>query len=292
MYSKLFTILLLNVLFVRSEPEEDPCVCNIEQTQVDQKAVFGFLERVHQMGVAEAKPDRPVLPAILGPLVACGNCLDRKKRNIMPVISEKFFKDSTDLRAKRHDRRETTMWMPCPNIHIEYPGLAYICPLDEFIVAENVDSLHNVIGKNHTSYTVFNKLGQKVFLAVKNKHCRRFDLKIFNYYGNEVIQVKRPFRLCLNRIVVWAPPGYYVGSVEQTTCRNFQIKNKHGEVVVKIKAKGFFHFVYDISSRDEVIGIGTKWMVLDVKNFRITFPVDIDVGDKAVILGACFLLAV
>ncbi|KAJ0171177.1 hypothetical protein K1T71_013376 [Dendrolimus kikuchii] len=198
------------------------------------------------------------------------------------------------IASSKHRNGKLT-WMPCPQNEIDLPGLAYFSPLDELIIARKKDALHDVIGKKGTGYTIFNKNGQKVFLAVQEQRCKKFDLKIFNIYGNEVIEVKKPFKCCFNSVLVWAPPGNFVGSVKQVkSCKNtFIVKNNVGEIVLKLKANGLFHFVYQIMLADEKIGTVNKWRnaeVGNVKQFGITFPVDLNVTDKAVLLGACFLI--
>ncbi|KAL0859424.1 hypothetical protein ABMA27_010603 [Loxostege sticticalis] len=192
------------------------------------------------------------------------------------------------------DTDKTEKWMSCPKNDIEYPGLAYVCPLSELIVAKKLDALHQVIGKKG-GYTIFNNEGQKIFLAVEEKTYRRFLVKIFNHYGNEVIEIKKP-KLCLNEVHVWAPPGNFVGYVKQSGlwANTFLVKNKCKEVVVKIKAQGCKGSVYDVLSRDELVGnIRKQWNVealIKYKNFGVSFPVEMEVGDKAVLLGACFLI--
>ncbi|KOB71622.1 putative phospholipid scramblase [Operophtera brumata] len=190
----------------------------------------------------------------------------------------------------------TSKWMQCPSTKTEFPGLAYIYPLNELIIVEEKDALHDVIGTPGICYTIFNNQGQKVFLAVQDRRCKTFDVKIFNYYGNEVIQVKRLYKLCLNKALVWAPPGNFAGSVNEVKryVNTYLVKNKDGEVVLMIKAQGLFQYVYSILSGDEEVGIVKKhWgiaAVLSVNNFGISFPVGADVTDKAVLLGACLLI--
>lgn len=189
----------------------------------------------------------------------------------------------------------TEKWMSCPKIDTELPGLAYICPLNELIIAKKLDALHKVIGKKGVGYTIFNNEGQKIFLAVREKSCRRFQVKIFNFYGNEVIEIKKPNH-CLNKVLVWAPPGNFVGYVKQIrTCANtFLVKNSSKEVIVKIKAQCFLGCVYDVLSGDELVGnIKKQWNVkalLNYDNFGVSFPVEMNMCDKAVLLGACFLI--
>lgn len=183
-------------------------------------------------------------------------------------------------------------WMSCPGDLTSFPGLTYILPLNQLIIAEKLDKLHEIIGKQGNRYTIYNNQGEKVFLAVQERQCKKFDIKIFNFYGNEVIQVQRLYKLCINRISVWAPPGNFVGSVvEGRSCvQTFWVKNRKGKNVLKIKPKRFL--VYDIISKDGVVGeVMTNCPVLDMKNFGVSFPVDLDVGQKAVLLGASFLIA-
>ncbi|XP_028165131.1 phospholipid scramblase 1-like [Ostrinia furnacalis] len=193
------------------------------------------------------------------------------------------------------DPNNPEKWMSCPRIDTEHPGLAYFCPLNELIVAKKLDALHKVIGKKGIGYTIFNNEGQKIFLAVREKSCRRFQVKIFNYYGNEVIEIKKP-KYCVNKVHVWAPPGNFVGYVKQVNpCANtFLVKNREKQVVLKIKAPCFFGGVYDVLSRDELVGTMKKqWNVealVNYDNFGVSFPVEMEVGDKAVLLGACFLI--
>ncbi|XP_075987387.1 phospholipid scramblase 1-like [Anticarsia gemmatalis] len=186
-------------------------------------------------------------------------------------------------------------WMQCPNVETEYPGLAYIYPLGELIVAKTRDAHHDVLGDQaKNSYTIFNNQGQKVFVAVRDKTWKKFTLKIYNNYGNEVIEVKRPFRLCLSQVLVWAPPGHFAGSVEQDGCNKFTVKNQNGRSVLKIRSSSV-RFAYDIRyvCGIEAIGVIRKpWpdQTLAVKNFGVSFPMELDVRDKAVLLGACFLI--
>lgn len=187
-------------------------------------------------------------------------------------------------------------WMPCPKNEIDFPFLAYLCPLDELIVARKKDTLHNVISKSGVGYTLYNRSGQKVFLAVQEQRCRKFDLNIFNVYGNEVIVVKKPWKCCANTVYVWAPPGNFVGSVIQTKPykNTFTVENDTGKEILKIKSKGLMRFVYQIMLANENIGtVSNEWRIAEVRNvkhFGISFPVNMNVMDKAVLLGACFLI--
>lgn len=181
-------------------------------------------------------------------------------------------------------------WMTCPKVDIEFPGLAYIYPLDELIVAKKFDALHEVIGQKGDCYTIFNNEGQKIFLAVQKKKCRKIDLTIFNYYGNEVIQIKKPFT---RRVQVWAPPGNFVGDVQKSGCKRTYFVKGNG-TDLKVRVQSCRGGQYDVLFGDELVGqIRKQWQVralMGLENYGVSFPLEMEVGDKAVLLGACFLI--
>lgn len=190
-------------------------------------------------------------------------------------------------------------WMECPNLdNVKYPGLAYIHILDELIVAEKRDRLHSLIAdENSIGYTVFNKEGEKVFLGTLKRQYRKFLLKFYNNYGNEVIEVKKPRSWLFNAtVMVSAPPGHFVGSVVQSKpCfKTFFVNNKHGKKILKITSHKKFKYKYEIQSMEGKIGVIMKeWRlkdVRDVNNFGVTFPTNLACGVKATLLGACFLI--
>uniref|UniRef100_A0A2A4K9I7 Phospholipid scramblase n=1 Tax=Heliothis virescens TaxID=7102 RepID=A0A2A4K9I7_HELVI len=201
---------------------------------------------------------------------------------------------------QRSETEDITPWMTCPNIPGEtIPGLAFIYPLDQLIVAEKRDALHDIIGTSGIAYTIFNSGGEKVFLAVLNKRFQAFNVKIFNNYGNEVINVEKPFKKFPSKVLVWAPPGNYVGSVQKclTCVDSYSVKNHTGNKVLKIRAESMFHYAYKVFLvyGGRAIGVVQDKFplatLLDVKNFGVTFPAEFDVQDKAVLLGASFLIA-
>lgn len=189
-----------------------------------------------------------------------------------------------------------SMRMPCPESNTKYPGLAYIDPLGALIVVNETDELHKITRKGK-KYTIYNKEDEKVFLALKEKQNKNFEITIFNFYGNEVIQVKRKrFRLCWSKALVWAPPGNFVGTVKEVqSCLNtYLVENSFGKTVLKIVADGCTSDVYRIMANNEQIGvISNDWYSTTSggsQQFGIEFPVDMDICDKAVLIGACFLI--
>lgn len=106
---------------------------------------------------------------------------------------------------------------------------------------------------------------------------------------------------------VSAPPGTILGTVEQEWSifkPSFSVKNANGEVVLRIEGPfctmsicGNVEFkVMSADGTREVGCISKQWsglareMFTDTDYFGITFPLDLDVRIKAVLLGACFLI--
>lgn len=106
---------------------------------------------------------------------------------------------------------------------------------------------------------------------------------------------------------VSSPPGTLVGTVEQewSVCfPTFAIKNPNGETVLRIEGPFCTMRIcgdveFNLTSADgktKVGKISKQWtglvreMFTDADYFGITFPMDLDVRMKAVMLGACFLI--
>lgn len=196
--------------------------------------------------------------------------------------------------------RSGSLWMQCPandedDVH---PGLAFVYPLDQLIVAKKRDNLHDVISKSGDAFTIFNSGGQKVFLAVLNRRFKQFDVKIFNNYGNEVLNVQRPFNLCTNKVLVCAPHGNLLGTVlERPRCtRCYIVKDETGKKIFKIRATGVCRYMYEVclfSYEGPHTAIGSMQdnsPAVAAINFGVSFPKETNVKHKVVLLGACFLI--
>lgn len=106
---------------------------------------------------------------------------------------------------------------------------------------------------------------------------------------------------------VSSPPGNLIGTIEQEWSifkPAFTIKNGNGETVLRIQGPfctmsicGDVEFEVLSADGDTQVGkISKQWsgllreMFTDADYFGITFPMDLDVRMKAVMLGACFLI--
>ncbi|KNC27167.1 hypothetical protein FF38_13851 [Lucilia cuprina] len=215
-------------------------------------------------------------------------------------------------------------WMSIPPGIPNCPrGLEYLTSIDQLLVKQKVELLEAFTGfETNNKFSIKNALGQKVYYAVEDNDCctrnmcgpaRPFDMKIFDNFRNEVIHVHRPlacssclFPCCLQSMEVSAPPGNVVGTIEQewSLCAPaFRIKNHIGDTVLRIEGPFCtFSMCGDVefnilSLTGENIGkISKQWSGLareiftDADFFGITFPLDLDVRMKAVLLGATFLI--
>ncbi|PSN41099.1 Phospholipid scramblase 1 [Blattella germanica] len=122
--------------------------------------------------------------------------------------------------------------------------------------------------ETQNKYTVKNSVGQKVYYAVEDSDCltrnccgpiRPFDMKILDNYKNEVIHLNRPLA-CDS---CWFP-----------CC--LQVLSRDGGTQVGKISKQWSGLLREAFT--------------DADYFGITFPMDLDVKMKAVMLGACFLI--
>lgn len=204
------------------------------------------------------------------------------------------------------------------------PGLEYLATVDQLLVQQKVELIEAITGfETNNKFNVKNSLGQKVYWAAEINDCctrnccgplRRFKMKVFDAYQNEVIHLQRPaacdtciFPCCLQSIKVYAPPGRYIGCVQQkwSMCYpHFVIKNVHNDTVLRIEGPFCTYSIcgndveFKISTMDgtQIGRISKQWSGLarelftDADFFGISFPLDLDVQTKAIMLGACFLI--
>ncbi|XP_017786101.1 PREDICTED: phospholipid scramblase 2 [Nicrophorus vespilloides] len=216
-------------------------------------------------------------------------------------------------------------WMHMPQGPVNCPpGLEYLTMIDQLLVHQKVELLEALTGfETNNKFTVKNSIGQKVYYAVETNDCltrnccgpmRPFDMIIMDNFRNQVMHLHRPlacdsccFPCCLQSMEVSSPPGTVIGTVEQEWsifCPTFAIKNASGDTVLRVEGPfcttsicGDVEFKITSSDGNTQVGkISKMWsglvreMFTDTDFFGITFPMDLDVRMKAVMMGACFLI--
>ncbi|KAK2587871.1 hypothetical protein KPH14_003968 [Odynerus spinipes] len=201
------------------------------------------------------------------------------------------------------------------------PGLEYLMALDHLFVRQEVELLEAFTGWETTNkYSVMNIRGQPVYYVAEQSGCcsrmccgsyRSCDFKVIDGVGREILNMSRPLRCdsclfpcCLQELEVYSG-GVLLGSVVQdwSLCRPwFSIRNASGDTVLTIKGPLLRFCVevnFKVKSADGQHRVGmiakqwsglTREFFTDSDNFGISFPVDLDVKIKAVLLGACLLI--
>jgi len=204
------------------------------------------------------------------------------------------------------------------------PGLHYLLEVDHLFVKQKVEVMEALFGwEGKNKYKVYNAAGQELYKAKEDTNCctrqclganRPFDLEIEDMQGNELIHLYRPMRCiscwfpcCLQEMEICSPPGNVIGSVTQdwSLCEpKYSVRDQDGNVALTIEGPicttsicGDVEFkVMSPDGTNEVGKISKQWSGLmregftDADNFGISFPIDLDVRMKAILLGACFLI--
>ena len=202
--------------------------------------------------------------------------------------------------------------------------MQHLVTLDHLFIEQKVELLEAFVGfETNNKYTIKNSSGQKCFYAVEDVDCctrnccgpsRPFEMKIFDTNQREVAHFSRPLRCdscwcpCfLQKIEVCCPPGNVVGYVVQDWSifsPQFRIVNAAGDTILRIEGPfctfsicGAVEFkVLSKDGRFEVGKISKQWsglvreMFTDADKFGISFPMDLDVKMKVVMMAACFLI--
>ncbi|KFO32764.1 Phospholipid scramblase 1 [Fukomys damarensis] len=169
-----------------------------------------------------------------------------------------------------------------------------------------------------------NNQGQRIYFAEERNNrfllylcgiSRPFTMTIYGNVGQDIITMNKALRCsccwsscCLQKLTVEAPPGEKIGYVYQyfhPFLPKFKIKNENKKDVLKIRgpclvSNCLWDLNFNLLSLDEEIVIGniskhcsgfvTAPSLTDADTFSIQFPIDLDVKNKALILGASFLI--
>ena len=203
-----------------------------------------------------------------------------------------------------------------------YPhGLEYLMALDYLFVMQKVELLEAFTGfETKNKYSVVNVRGEPVFYVAEESSCcarcclgssRPCELEVFDNTRKQILRMVRPFRCdscccpcCLQELEVYSGDTL-LGSVTQDWSLwqpSFSVRDASGETVLTIRGpwiKCCVNVSFKVRSADgehKVGEIKKQWTGLgaelftDADHFGISFPLDLDVKMKAVLLGACLLI--
>ncbi|WKX88343.1 hypothetical protein Q1695_008187 [Nippostrongylus brasiliensis] len=188
--------------------------------------------------------------------------------------------------------------------------------------------LLNYESKN--KYVLRNANGEQVYYAFEESSlCQRlccgpnreFTIHIVDNFNSEVIRVTRPFKCfgggccgifacfecCSTECQIEAPPGNVIGYVKQRRAccaSSFHIMDAEGNSVLTIDgpccclACGCHDINFPVTtpSNAEIGNIAKRWggfireALTDADVFKVSFPMDLDVKVKALLLAATFLI--
>lgn len=218
-------------------------------------------------------------------------------------------------------------WMPSPHVQIPLgcpPGLEYLVQVDQLVIKQILEMLEIFTGwETNNKYRITNTLGQAVYFAMEDTDCctryccgpgRPFEMKILDNFQREVIHLSRPLKCqgcccycCLQEIEIQAPPGEVVGyCIQKWSLWEQKLEicdaNRTPQLLIRgpccpISCGSDVQFEVLSMDGGTVVGAITKQWVgcgtecfTDADTFSVTFPMDLDVKMKAVMLGTCFLV--
>jgi len=216
-------------------------------------------------------------------------------------------------------------WMPVAQPMTGVPaGLEYLSQIDQLVIKQKIELLELVTGfETANKYEIKNSMGQQVYKAKeKSGFCMRqccgpnraFKMEITDNTGREILKLDRPFNCnlvcfpcCLHEMDVISPvTGEKLGRIKQNwhlTHPRFTIYDAADQAVFRIKGPCCgCNFCSDVNFQVEdmngvQVGLVQKqWTgfvkeaFTDADNFSVSFPIDLDVRLKAVLLGAVFMV--
>ncbi|XP_065303611.2 phospholipid scramblase 3-like isoform X2 [Dermacentor albipictus] len=203
-------------------------------------------------------------------------------------------------------------------------GLEYLTKIDHLIVREDVDLCNTIMpSQSPSSYVVTNTMDQIVFKVTEDftyawrslGTIRPFLMRLYDFRDAEVLRLDRPLRCdcslcfcCLQTMDVRDASDATIGSLrmEYTLIYpKFSVLDSENNAVLLIIGPCCTRSIccedveFDIVTMDGVTKIGAITKVWGgtcreactvADNFTITFPLDLEVKMKAVLLGAVMLL--
>jgi len=215
-------------------------------------------------------------------------------------------------------------WMPQANPIAGVPaGLEYLSQIDQLVIKQKVELLEMMTDlETANKYKIKNSMGQDVYSAKEQsgfcmRQCcgpqRGFRMSIKDHTNREVISCKRPFKCfggcpCTPHEMTIESPitGEVLGKVKQNwhlTHPRFTVYDNAGNPVFKMHGPccgcnwcSDVNFKVDDMNGTQVGLVQKQWTGIlkeaytDADNFSVSFPIDLDVRLKAVLLGAVFLI--
>ena len=132
------------------------------------------------------------------------------------------------------------------------------------------------------------------------KALRPFTMHLFSPGGNGLFTLTRPFRFYFHELDVCRSNGAPLGKIKRQFAmlrRIYSVIDRNGNEIFELFGPLLHPWTFQIKKGGQELGkITKKWSGLvkesftDADNFGITFPSGIDLSQKAILLGAVFLI--
>lgn len=159
-------------------------------------------------------------------------------------------------------------------------------------------------------YVVLSPEGDELYFAAEEgggfllrnflKSARPFTIRVLEADGRQVLSLKRPFKIYFHKMDIFDAEGAMLGTVQKRFAfmrRIYSVLDAAGEEVFQLLGPFLHPWTFQIRVDAREVGkITKKWSGLlkeaftDADNFGITFPPDLDVRAKALLVGAVFLI--
>jgi uncharacterized protein YxjI len=132
------------------------------------------------------------------------------------------------------------------------------------------------------------------------KALRPFTMHLYSPGGTGLYKLTRPFRFYFHELDVWQSNGARLGKIKRRFSvlrRVYSVIDRNGNEIFELFGPLLRPWTFQIKKGGQELGkITKKWSGLvkesftDADNFGISFPSGIDLSQKAVLLGAVFLI--
>jgi hypothetical protein len=129
---------------------------------------------------------------------------------------------------------------------------------------------------------------------------RPFTMHIFSNEGMGIFKLERPFRFYFHELDVCKADGQTLGKIKRRFSilrRHYSVFDRHGKELYQLFGPILHPWTFQIKKNGRELGkITKKWSGLlkesmtDADNFGIKFPQGINLAQKAILLGAVFLI--
>ena len=159
-------------------------------------------------------------------------------------------------------------------------------------------------------YVVLDSTGRELYMAVEEggstlarlflKALRPFEINVLRFDHQPVIRAKRPFRFFFHELNMYGANGNLLGTIKREFSlirRIYSVFDRNGKKIFQLFGPILHPWTFEIRDDSKEYGkITKKWSGLlkegftDADNFGVTFPNDWPNEQKALFLGAVFLI--